>query len=311
MTLVQTAKNALLSLGPNNKVTQFAVKAFAKSSSYDVSFTAAAIVLKNGDRTLKMSKSELSLVPLMLKQFNRFFDTICSDIPGREVLDFSRPGDHTYKRTGWTLTSPATPEDDSIDMYFRASRPNRGVTVFDAGANVGLTALELSHAVGETGRVYAFEPDVQTLGYLQHNLRSNSAQNVTVMPYALSETTGTAQFKMDGTMSASLVGSMRYSDCSKPVNVQTYSLEDACGLVGVVPSYIKADIEGAEVGFVKGALKFLQTHAIEFAFESGHPLQDGSMASTHLERMFSGIGYKCWSGTDPYGTTFTWASPFK
>ncbi len=35
---------------------------------------------------------------------------------------------------------------------------NNGVIVIDIGANIGTTAISLSRSVGETGKVYAFEP---------------------------------------------------------------------------------------------------------------------------------------------------------
>jgi FkbM family methyltransferase len=49
----------------------------------------------------------------------------------------------------------------------------KGAIVFDIGANVGAHTLPLARCVGETGRVYAFEPVRWAIDKLQHNLSLN------------------------------------------------------------------------------------------------------------------------------------------
>lgn len=64
----------------------------------------------------------------------------------------------------------------------------RGMTVIDAGANVGYFAHIFARLVGPEGKVYAFEPDQENLPFLYKN--TARFKNVTVMPYALSDEDG-------------------------------------------------------------------------------------------------------------------------
>ena len=48
-----------------------------------------------------------------------------------------------------------------------------GETWLDVGAYYGYTAVALSRLVGESGRVFAFEPTVRTAGYLSETRQIN------------------------------------------------------------------------------------------------------------------------------------------
>jgi hypothetical protein len=74
-----------------------------------------------------------------------------------------------------------------------------------------------------------------------------------------------------------------------------------------VPSYIKADIEGAELAVVESSLEFLKSHPIHLVFESNHVV-NGELTSGPLDRMLNGVGYRAWS-SDKFGQLFTWAEP--
>src|SRR6266850_1982257 len=62
-------------------------------------------------------------------------------------------------------------ERSAISTYRRLIPP--AAVVLDIGANVGAHTLHLARAVGEDGRVYAFEPTVYAFDKLQRNLALN------------------------------------------------------------------------------------------------------------------------------------------
>ena len=68
------------------------------------------------------------------------------------------------------------------------------------------------------------------------------------------------------------------------------TLEGACGQVEAIPDYIKADIEGAELGMVRGSLEFLKSNPINMAFET-HRLRDGTFTQDYMEPLLSSVGY--------------------
>ncbi len=61
-----------------------------------------------------------------------------------------------------------------------------GMTVVDAGAHVGYFTLLAAGLVGETGRVYAFEPEPSSYELLCKNIRVNGYINVVTIPKAVS-----------------------------------------------------------------------------------------------------------------------------
>jgi len=63
-----------------------------------------------------------------------------------------------------------------------------GDMVFDIGAHLGVYTVLLSHLVGPTGRVIAFEPNLRVLPALERTVKER--KNVTLLPIALSSFSG-------------------------------------------------------------------------------------------------------------------------
>jgi FkbM family methyltransferase len=60
-------------------------------------------------------------------------------------------------------------------------------TWLDVGAHYGYTAIALARRVGPRGRVFAFEPELETAGYLERTGRLNHLTQMTVVPVALGD----------------------------------------------------------------------------------------------------------------------------
>lgn len=74
-------------------------------------------------------------------------------------------------------------ENPLLDSF--ASNVGSGETWLDIGANYGYTAIALSRLVGNTGRVFAFEPMANTAGCISRTLFLNNMPQLTVIPMAL------------------------------------------------------------------------------------------------------------------------------
>jgi FkbM family methyltransferase len=61
----------------------------------------------------------------------------------------------------------------------------RGETWLDVGAHYGYTALALSKLVGQSGRVFAFEPVIATAAHLQATRELNRHRQLTIVPVGL------------------------------------------------------------------------------------------------------------------------------
>ncbi len=73
-------------------------------------------------------------------------------------------------------------------------RLREGMTVFDIGAHAGFYTLLLSRAVGDSGKVFAFEPWPANVTDCLAHVRMNHLGNVVVVPRPWASTTGLASF---------------------------------------------------------------------------------------------------------------------
>ena len=307
--LLQKIKDYLVGLGPDNWLTQTALSFYGRRAGMTIGFSdRSRIWLGKGDRRLALSRRDLTFVPIMMECFDVFFDSIQSTISdGKETLDFSQPAFQTYKRSGMGFFFPSIPEEDPLDQYTYWHTPQPGDIVWDAGAYCGATTCLLAAMVGPAGKVYAFEPDDLNYAYLEKNIAHHGVTNVTVVRKALSDTTGTTTFFMDGTQASGIRDFVVYSDSKHNKEVPTISMEDACEELGCVPTYVKMDIEGAELAFIQGAREFLKTHPVHFAIESYHRV-DGEYTYKKLDPLFAEIGYD-YVSNDNFKQMFTWAKP--
>ncbi len=307
--MLQKLKDYLVSLGPENRLTQIALSLHGRRLGYKVDFSdPTRIWLEKGSRRLALARRDLTFVPIMMEVIDLFFDSIKPTVVnGKETLDFSQPAFHTYKRSGMGFFFPSIPEEDPLDQYTYWYTPKAGDIVWDAGAYSGATTCLLASMVGPTGKVYAFEPDDLNFAYLEKNIAHHGITNVVTVRKALSGATGTTTFFMDGTMASGIRDFVVYSDSKHNKEVPTISMEDACKELGCVPTYVKMDIEGAELAFVQGAKEFLKMHPVNFAIESYHRV-DGDYTYKKLDPIFAEIGYD-YVSSDVFKQMFTWAKP--
>ena len=153
-------------------------------------------------------------------------------------------------------------QEPSVETSIRSIlRP--GDIFIDAGANIGYYTVLASQLVGEKGQVFSFEMVPITADILRLHVQKNVLNNVKVIEGALAETA-------DLTVQASLVegksgqSSISIDKGTIKIEVSTITLEST---LKDVPSIdlIKMDLEGAELGALKGMGSDLQkVHAIIF-----------------------------------------------
>jgi FkbM family methyltransferase len=126
-----------------------------------------------------------------------------------------------------------------------------GMTVYDIGAQAGFYTLFFSRLVGETGRVYAFEPCPYEAHFLVDHVRINGLANVQVIQAAVSERSGLVGMTIDRGVTQNEV-----CDPSDSVLTVPALALDGSGLPP--PDVIKMDVEGAESAVLNGALEMLR-----------------------------------------------------
>lgn len=300
-------KNRLLKGGPESPALRAAFRLQAKLHGVSMKIEEPRVYLQKGKQRIVVATKNMIFVPFAVHQWSNFFETLQGvDQNGVTTLDFSQPGMHHYRKSDVSFYFPSFAEDDCMDVYTASYHPKAGDVVWDVGAHAGTTTYFLAKMVGPEGKVFAFEPDENSYQYLQRNMDLHKMENVTLVKAALSSSTGTAHFVMDGTMGAGLADFIEHGTPKQTVEVQTLSLKDAAERYGT-PTYIKLDIEGAELDMVKGGLEFLKQHPIQFAIETNH-IVNGELTSGPMEELMTQAGYKAWSSTE-HGQMFTWAQP--
>lgn len=186
-------------------------------------------------------------------------------------------GEATYQTVqaaamAWDIVRGAWNEPE-LDLIAPGVRP--GETVLDIGANYGLYAYHLARAVGRTGRVYAFEPVPFTFGTLQKVIRLLRLQNVELVPRGCGDRTERAVFRIPVQHSRALSAGqahiarrdderpgretqVRWSD-TREVSCEVVALDELLPDLPAV-SFIKCDIEGAELFAFRGARALIEAH---------------------------------------------------
>ncbi|WP_375495476.1 FkbM family methyltransferase [uncultured Nostoc sp.] len=125
-----------------------------------------------------------------------------------------------------------------------------GSIIYDLGSNSGFHTILASVLVGSQGKVVAFEPHPQNLHYLKQHLQLNHLENVIVIDKAVSDSSGVIQF--DGS------GFTGHISSQGELQVKTVSLDELIDTKQIPPpSFLKIDIEGAEMLALSGAKSML------------------------------------------------------
>ncbi len=132
-----------------------------------------------------------------------------------------------------------------------------GGTVFDVGANIGLSSLVFAQAAGATGKVIAFEPHPATAARLRGNLAQNGISNVTIIEAAVGATPGQVTFHESAhptLSSASVIPRDLVRSFDVPVTTVDIAWVEA-GKPKVAA--LKIDVEGGELEVLHGARELL------------------------------------------------------
>jgi FkbM family methyltransferase len=132
-----------------------------------------------------------------------------------------------------------------------------GDVFLDVGANMGWYSINISLARRDA-QIHCFEPIGKTYEYLVRNIALNSLGNVIPHAVALSDYSGVSDFYYyeEGSGNASAVNVSERQD-AQVVRCAVRTLDDFVTENKLRVSFIKCDVEGAELLVYKGGLKTL------------------------------------------------------
>jgi FkbM family methyltransferase len=140
-------------------------------------------------------------------------------------------------------------------------------TWLDVGAHYGYTALALSHLVGDSGRVFAFEPMYSTAGYLSQTRLLNGLSQLTVLPLAVAMPTD-LEVKMLPTVRGMIDSSLQPGQWSETILIACldWLWPRVCGERKQING-IKIDVQGMEIEALHGMANLLKTHRPKLVIE--------------------------------------------
>lgn len=150
---------------------------------------------------------------------------------------------------------------DAVPMMLALSSKVKGSDIaFDVGANIGITTTWLAR---NSRHVYAFEPEPGNLLRQAETLGLNQVKNVTTVPCAVSDQTGTLSlhiYESYGHHSLSPAHHKRPVGC---LSIQTTTLDIFCQERSITQiDVLKIDVEGFELEVLRGARTLLSEHKI-------------------------------------------------
>jgi len=190
---------------------------------------------------------------------------------------------------------------ERAEQIFYLEYLREGMTIFDAGANVGELTLLFSRFTGD-GRVHAFEASADAFKRLETVCHAAARRNVILNHLALSDTEGTIRLHVydDDYLSWSSMAARpleNYGINVKPIrteDVAATTIDDYCERNGVASiDLLKIDVEGAEFQVLRGARRMLRQQRIRcLTFEFGQTTFDMGNQPDEIEDYLSGMQYR-------------------
>jgi FkbM family methyltransferase len=180
-----------------------------------------------------------------------------------------------------------------------------GDVIYDIGANIGYYSLLFSKLVGSTGWVHSFEPSQREFLALCENIKINNLKNVYLNQLAVSDISGNFEMSVfeSSTFGAyNTLGIPNHHKVEKEAykknNVRTIKLDDYYSIYcSQKPSVIKIDVEGAELGVLKGGHNLFTSKGspiivLEICEET---LMGLNVSSSQVKDLLADYGYQLFS----------------
>ncbi|MGL5074391.1 MAG: FkbM family methyltransferase [Waterburya sp.] len=186
---------------------------------------------------------------------------------------------------------------------------HQGAVFYDIGANVGFFSIIAARLVGNTGKVYAFEPGEGNANSIRHNARLNNFNQIEVIEKAVSDTPGEGELllaKYSG--GHALATADAPPDLAGTVTIELVTIDDLIAQNQIQPpNFVKVDIEGAELDALKGMTETIKQYKPIIIYE----IDDGDRVAyqrkyQEIESFLQSLGYQVNSVEEDSYATIDW-----
>ena len=136
-----------------------------------------------------------------------------------------------------------------------------GDVVLDVGAFLGVYAVLEARRAGPAGRVIALEPTASSASIARRHFAYNAGTGapITLIEAAAGEQRGHAAFyEYDEPYVNALAAAVDVKSNPTRHQVEVVTLDEVCAEMGVVPAFIRMDVQGAEFHALRGARKTIR-----------------------------------------------------
>jgi len=182
---------------------------------------------------------------------------------------------HSFKHKGYWYHGKKR-EMETMMLFSRLIR--KGDFLVEIGGHIGYLSLYFAQLIGPEGNLIVFEPGSNNLPYLLKNTKSKS--NISIVEKAVTDFVGIAKFYVENLsgQNNSLLENYEYlkkneeaANCkfeSSIIEVPCTSLDEFIIQSQLPsPSFIKIDVEGAELQVLKGMKHILEKNGIALMVE--------------------------------------------
>lgn len=192
--------------------------------------------------------------PILRRGIGRFYLT---KIIHKFLINFFNPievdGHKMFIEPGDGLELLIKPTHEQYEVEFFKKEVKKGDTVLDLGAHIGYYTIFAAELVGAEGKVFAFEPEPNNFYLLKKNIEINNYRNVIPVQKAVSDKTGKGRLYLKEKKTQNRIYDSQEKDPF--IEIETVKLDD---YIEEKIDFIKMDIEGSEMGAVRGMVALLK-----------------------------------------------------
>ena len=156
-----------------------------------------------------------------------------------------------------SYSQPNFHETGTVSLVKKILHPK--MIVINIGANVGFYSLLSAKLVGSMGKIFAFEPGVNALEFLELNVQINNYSNMTIIPKAVSNFTGNSDLHIHESITGNSLFPLGEGE-SKTISVPTISIDKFLEEKDIQIDLLIIDAEGAEQFILEGSQNIFKTN---------------------------------------------------
>lgn len=165
-----------------------------------------------------------------------------------------------------------------------------GMNIIDIGANYGVYTFSMAQQTENLGKIWAFEPTSSAMKHLKYSQQLNLANNVELIPCALSDHCGEARLNLNANSEQNqLSENSNNADSDNSEVVALRTLDDFMSDITTnTIDFLKLDAEGKEENIIKGGMQFFKKFSPLVMYELVHAGKTNETLATAFEE----INYK-------------------